>query len=140
MDALAIVNSELQGRSLSSVERREFDWCFCFGEGRVLAASCPWRVLAEKGIAASSQDDGHQFGLPAPVNAEARVWEIVADKTIDSIAITDGADLSINFKGGVVLQFVNLSMGYEPWHMTLGKREMIAWGGGEIALMGPWGK
>jgi hypothetical protein len=44
-------------------------WQFRFGDGEAtLNLECPWRLLLNGAVAFGGDDDGQQFGLPAPLD------------------------------------------------------------------------
>lgn len=125
--------------SACQVHRREADWSFCFGPDVSLAVSVPWRIVSDAGIVLGGEDDGHQFGLPKPLDAEALANRLLSDakvKQLDADELT--ADLRIVFEGGVRLDIFNNSAGYEGWQAYLPPSEhegnmVIGMGGGGLA-------
>ena len=126
----------LHGRECC-VKRREADWRFDFGERLNIAASVPWRVVTSKGIAYGDEDDGQWFGLPKPVDGEARTNELLQGQKVVGVEL-DGqtADLRLVFDGGPRLDFFNNSSGYEGWQASIPARgkelTVIALGGGGL--------
>lgn len=132
----ATLASALHGRECR-VERREADWNFNFGEHLNIAASVPWRVVTPDGIAHGAEDDGQWFGLPEPIDGEARTNALLRGQKVVGVEL-DGqtADLRIVFEGGARLDFFNNSSGYEGWQATVGGQAghtFIALGGGKLA-------
>ena len=139
--------------------RREGDWLFVFSHGGSapaperppdhadVAVWCAWRLIAEgrkrlfgrdinRRIVRCSGDDGHQFGHPAPVDAQAEAQKVIGESRVATVtidAVTN--DLEITFETGTVLQIVSNSAGYEAWYAT-GMRpdgvmeDVVATGGG----------
>lgn len=102
------------------VWRREFDWAFVFGEGDSVTAGCTWRLIARGRIVLCDGDDGAQFGLPAPVDALTVAREVLDDRTVATVTAAEvTSDLEVTFDGGVVLQLLSNSSGYEAWNATL---------------------
>lgn len=106
--------------------------------------SCPWRIVSNAGIAFGSEDDGHQFGLPAPVDGEAKAREIIGLHPLTSLAVhSSAADLTLWFRNGFRVDVFNNSMGYEGWQAGFetgrGEAAIIAYGGGKIAMINPRG-
>jgi len=132
--------SWLLGRSLRSVRRDDEadQWIFDFGEGHILQVYSPWRVTKDGSIRAGHCDHRQQFGLPSPIDVEARVSELVNDLVVvDALIVTGCADCSIDFGGGTRLEVFNNSSGYESWMLNgPGGRLIVAQGGGNVA----WGK
>lgn len=131
-----ILFAALKGRECR-VSRREFDWNFYFGERVSIDASPPWRVVTADGIAHSADDDGQQFGLPRPVDGEARSNDLLRGQRVVKVELDEQtSDLKLLFDGGARLDFFNNSSGYEGWGAnvpTSGKELRIqALGGGKL--------
>jgi hypothetical protein len=123
----------LLGRRLKDVVKADYTWCFVLDDGSTVATESPWRLIVAKGIAATSEDDGHPFGLPAPVNAAQRVKDAVGQNPISRFELRDkSSDLTIHFADDTAIEFLNLSCGYEGWRTTHGPQELICMGGGGI--------
>jgi hypothetical protein len=121
------------------VTRREYDWAFGFGDDQVsgLAVGCPWRILTEDRIAFTNGDDGHQFGLPAPLDGEEATRRLLGQRPIERVLIrSETGDLSIVFSGKAILEVFNMSSGYEGWQIGIPGMNVIATGGGELAIYG----
>jgi Family of unknown function (DUF6188) len=119
---------------LISLIRREHDWLFVFDSGCNLVVGCLWRLIANNRICMTSEDDGHQFGLPAPKNAVDIVTARIADHTILKVEVRDEIlDLRVHFDGGCVLEVIPDSTGYEAWNLQQQPgQEWIALGGGDL--------
>lgn len=132
----ATLSAALQGRDCR-VTRREADWNFDFGERLNIAVSVPWRVVTSDGIVHGDEDDGQWFGLPQPVDGEARTNELLQGQKVVGVEL-DGltADLRVMFDGDARLEFFNNSSGYEGWQASVpaGGKELtvIALGGGRL--------
>ncbi len=86
----------------------------------MLSTESQWRVLSREAILLTSGDDGQQYGLPKPVDAEASVRELLQDCVVAKVDVEQAsADFTIHFDNGTILQIVNLSSGYEAWTLTL---------------------
>jgi hypothetical protein len=125
----------LSGRQCK-VERREADWNFSFGKGLNIGASVPWRVVTPEGIGHGGDDDGQRFGLPQPVDGEAKANELLGQQSVVTVEADEvTADLRITFEGGLRLDLFNQSAGYEGWQAHLDQGEgqplvVVALGGG----------
>jgi hypothetical protein len=76
-------------------------------------------VLSREAILLSSGDDGEQYGLPKPVDAEASIHELLGNRVVAEVNVDQAsADFTIHFDNGTVLQILNLSSGYEAWTLT----------------------
>jgi len=114
-----------------------------FGEGLSISAPPPWRVVTPGGIAFGADDDGHQFGLPQPVDGEARTNELLKGQTVVELEVDDRtADLKIMFDGGARLDFFNNSSGYDGWQASVpvDGRELAIFAQGGGALISWWPK
>jgi hypothetical protein len=124
----------LVGLRLRSVEATGPVWSFVFAEDISILDVAPWRLLDGERIIVTSEDHGHPFGLPAPVDAVERVLAVVSGKTVVAAYITrTTSDLIVDFGGGVHLQCLQMSCGYESWRLEIRGSETICTGGGSIA-------
>ena len=124
----------LIGLNLVSVEKKDHSWFFAFGEGDSIVTEGPWRLVSEERIAVTSEDQGQQFGLPKPVNAAERALSCLTGRTVTGTGITEfSGDLTVEFSGRVLLQFLQISCGYESWRLHIRGSETICTGGGDIA-------
>ena len=119
----------LQGTLLSSVEKCAPDfWVFHFGDVVHLSVESPWRILSPNSILLTRDDDGQTFGSATPIDAAARVRELLVGRAVASAEVNSvSADLRIQFDDGRVLEIVNLSSGYESW--TLNQHDGFIWVG-----------
>lgn len=124
------------------VWRREHDWVFLFGEGESVTASCTWRLIAQGRIVLCDGDDGEQFGLPAPIDALAEARKVLDGTTVATVNAAEATgDLEVTFDGGVVLQLLSNSSGYEAWNATVSTptgstATVVAVGGGGLTIFG----
>jgi hypothetical protein len=124
----------ITGVRLRSVEKKDYSWFFIFTDNVSIAADT-WRFVNGDRIVVTSEDHGHEFGLPSPVDASVRVLSAVQDVPIQTSRIeTATGDLFVYFSDGMFLQFLQMSCGYEAWRLFVGEREFICTGGGEIAV------
>jgi len=105
-----------------------------------IAAFVPWRVVTADGIALGLEDDGQRFGLPRPLDGEARVNELLSGQRVSEIEVdAQTADLRVVFDGGARLDFFNNSSGYEGWQASVPIHgrvlTIVALGGGELAVV-----
>lgn len=123
----------LHDNALESVERvDEWNWTFDFRDGGVIYGSeLKWRLTTDAGIVVTSFDDGHPFGLGAPVDACRRVMDTVGQSEIKLVEVCERTgDLVLSFANGAQLEFLNLSCGYESWATVHGDDNYICMGGG----------
>lgn len=133
-DTLAWFEQALAGRRCR-VERREYDWTFDFGDGCVVDVASPWRIVAQGRIVLTASDDGHQFGLPKPVDAEAEANKLLGGLEATAASVDrQTADLRIIFANGGRVDVFNNSLGYEGWTASFRSDKhptrIIALGGG----------
>jgi hypothetical protein len=110
-------SARFEGLTVSKIEKLPVDfWVFQFGKRVVLSTQSEWRLLSQEAILLTSEDDGQQYGLPKPVDAEASIRELLKDRVVSKVNVDQAsADFSIHFDNGTILQIVNLSSGYEAW-------------------------
>lgn len=133
MDTLAW----LAGHCFQSLARREHDWIITLDTGTSVIVACLWRLTESGRIRCTSEDDGQQFGLPAPVDAAAEVNRHLTGAVITDVRLQQGLlDLELCFSTGHVLQIIPDSAGYESWNVSGRNREYIAVGGGDLIVFG----
>ena len=133
MDSLAW----LAQHRLQSVLHRDYDWVFAFDNEAAVVVSCLWRFIEEGRIRFTSEDEGQQFGLPAPVDAAAEVNRRLANARVEAVVLREHTlDLELRFDTGHALQIIPDSSGYESWIAHDGGKQFIAVGGGELAIFG----
>jgi hypothetical protein len=127
----------LVGHSFQSLTRRQFDWVLAFDTDTSLVIACLWRLTEDERIRFTSQDDGQQFGLPAPVAAAAEVNHRLARAVVEAVELRQRTlDLELRFNTGHTLQILPDSSGYEAWTLSNGSSQFIAVGGGELVIVG----
>jgi len=125
----------LVGKQLIEASKKDFTWFFVFSDGGSIATESFWRLLASRGIEATTTDDGQLFGLKEPLDASERVLAATQEKKILEIQIAQRtSDLSLVFEKGVRIDFLNLSCGYESWRAKHGSEEVICMGGGQLSI------
>jgi hypothetical protein len=127
----------LVGHQFQSLTRREYDWVIAFDRDASVAVACLWRLVEFGRIRFTSEDNGQQFGLPAPVDAAAEVNHRLAGAAVEAVELRAGLlDLELRFSTGHSLQILPDSSGYEAWNACGGNKQFIAVGGGELAIFG----
>jgi hypothetical protein len=125
----------LVGHRFLSLTRREYDWVVAFDKNANIVVTCLWRLLESGRIRFTSEDDGQQFGLPAPVDAATEVNRRLAGAAVVGVGLRQGLlDLELQFGTEYTLQIIPDSSGYEAWNVVSGNRQFIAVGGGELAI------
>jgi hypothetical protein len=144
----AKVSMILEGTALDAVNRMEHSWAFSFGSAG-LTTGFPWRVVSGGRLTLASGDDGHPFGLPQPVDAEAEAARALVGRRVVSVAVDpETADLRITFGGGARLELLSGSTGYEAWQLNTADACIVAAAQGRLSeahyvkpnvmVSGPW--
>jgi hypothetical protein len=127
----------LVGHTFQTLTRREFDWVLVFDANVQIVIECLWRLVEDGRIRFTSEDDGQQFGLTSPVDAAAEVNRRLARASIEAVELRKGIlDLELRFNTGHFFQVIPNSSGYEAWNLSNGSSQLIAIGGGELAIFG----
>ena len=125
----------LIGKELQAATDREYDWVFTFQDGINLTVECLWRLIEGKRIKLTSEDNGQQFGLPAPIVAIDELRKILIGAEIRSIELCEGTlDLVLKFGSGLSLEIIPTSSGHEAWNIGVNDKLYIAGGGGELSV------
>jgi len=124
--------SWLIGRRLQSVEKKDFSWFFLLDDGTSIASESQWR-LVEQRVVVSSEDHGHRFGLPSPVNA----CEVVRQNIVDSFVArfeldNQTSDLSLCFNNGATLQFLTFPVRTKDGGSGTTNNRSSAWAEGNL--------
>ncbi len=113
-------------------EKYPENFTFEFGEGS-LAVDCLWRVIVDGRLRLTSGDHGHQYGLPAPLDCHIEGKKLLVGRRVTAWRLREGtADLTLDFEGGIQLEVIAKSSGYEPWNFTAPGVHVIALGGGGV--------
>ncbi|HLF98021.1 MAG TPA: DUF6188 family protein [Methylococcaceae bacterium] len=132
-EELQTYSTPLIGHQLMSVEKRDQTWFFRFAGDITVATESLWRLIEKGRIVVTSEDHGHQFGLPERVDAAERVLASTILRTVEAAVISlSSGDLTIGFNGGMQLQLLQPSSGYESWRLSVQGSETICTGGGDI--------
>ncbi|RYY28264.1 MAG: hypothetical protein EOP62_03430 [Sphingomonadales bacterium] len=126
-DAWKVIRDAVVGQAVR-ITRHESDWQFHFGGNFSIGVGVLCRLRNQTGVIITNEDDGHKFGLPAPIDAEERANAIVGSGTCISFefdALT--SDLKFEFSNDVTLDVLSNSSGYESWQ---------AWSGSETVAIG----
>lgn len=137
-DRLSTFVHAFVGRTCS-VERREHRWTFTFGTDAGLGVFAPWRIVTGSSIAFADTDDHQWFGLPQPVDGQARSNELLGGRRVISFDVdVKTADIQIRFEGDLRLEVFNNSSGYEGWEAAVqvdGQTiSVVGLGGGDLAI------
>ena len=116
--------------------RREYDWLFVLDRSVSIGAECLWRLVVDGRIQVTNRDDGHKFGLPAPMDAVSLLKQHLSGAVVDGVDLHEGTlDFEIRFDNACRLQLVPHSAGYEAWVVYSPDAEYIAHGGGRLARL-----
>jgi hypothetical protein len=127
----------LVGHRFQSLARRDYGWFVSLDSDVRLEITCLWRLVECGRVRFTSEDDGHQFGLPAPVDAADEVNGRLGGASVVAVELRQGLlDLELQFSTGHSLQIIPDSSGYEAWNVSKENRQYIAVGGGELATFG----
>jgi hypothetical protein len=129
--------SWMLGRAIAEVEGNlPCPWIFRFGEGAEIRTDSVWRIVVGGHIVLSSEDHQQQYGLPAPVDAEARCRPLIVQVRIERAEVREETrDIVIVFESGARLEILPVSSGYESWEITApGGTHTVAQGGGNLAV------
>ncbi|MEO1731255.1 MAG: hypothetical protein AAFR64_11015 [Pseudomonadota bacterium] len=115
--ALAVEVDGLLRGSTVRLSRSEGSWSIQFGE-QYLLSTHSWRLLGAKSIIVTSEDDGHQFGLLAPVDAELSANDALAGYHVTCFELDPRTgDAIVRIGGALALQIITWSMAYETWQL-----------------------
>lgn len=127
---------QLTDRDVEAVEQWEALPCVVrLSGGYHLCISSLWRLLSDGRLKLTSNDDGQQFGLPAPVQAIPELAAVIVGRRVASVRVTEGtADLTISL-GDSVLEVISDSSGYEAWQVDGPKGTVaVGQGGGNVVV------
>jgi hypothetical protein len=123
------------GYKFQSLIQREYDWVIQFEKDVSLVVTCLWRLVESGRIRLTSNDQGQQFGLSAPIDAVTEVNNRLEGATVESVNLVEGLlDLEFEFESGTSFQVIADSSGYEAWTLTHENVSFIAVGGGELTV------
>ena len=130
LDIQWMVGRAIDEISFSAPQR----WSFRFSGGGIVCTESAWRIIKAGHIARTSGDHGQQFGLPAPIDAEAEVRSLLCARRIEAAEVReDTRDIVLRFESGERLEIIPLSSGYESWEVaTPDGVRTIAQGGGAL--------
>ncbi len=121
--ALRELEALLIGRTLTAHET-EGQWNLV-SDGEACIHVSSWRLVGDNNIVVTSEDHGHRFGLPKPIDAVEKLNTALAGAPVAKVEVgSRTGDLIILFAGGVRLESLTLSAGYESW--SVGRKEDFA--------------
>jgi hypothetical protein len=110
----------LDGRTVLDVRFAAPDsWWFDFTDGAYVASDGgPWRLLSAGRVIACSPDHGHPFGQGGPSDQLSLARLAIQNRVVRGVEVGPVApDLIISIDGGMRLEFLAISMGYECWQV-----------------------
>jgi FtsP/CotA-like multicopper oxidase with cupredoxin domain len=98
-----------------------------------------WRLVSEKAIEVTSEDDGQQFGLmKTRVNAAEQLKMKVGEERISDVRIDDAtSDLTFQFGQSLRLEVISTSSGYEAWSLHAKEIQIIGRNGDTVVFSSP---
>jgi len=141
IDIIGAIDSATRGCACRA-GRLENGWSFTFdGEGDKgcgIFVSAPWRIVGGREIAHAVDDDGQWFGLPEPVDGEAKANKLLECKRVRSFVVDPvTADLRVEFDDGFHLDVFTNSAGYESWNASFrvatNEVTLVGCGGGNLS-------
>ncbi len=95
----------------------EGSWRVAF-EPSFMVSTLQWRLIGARSIIVTSEDDGHHFGHPEPVDAEAKANDAIGESRVSGVKLDERTgDLSVSIGGAISLEIVSYSSGYETWQL-----------------------
>ena len=129
---------KLIGARLESFKRLDYDWDMRFEGGSSLMFQSLWRLVSEASIEVTSEDDGQQFGLPAPVNAAEKLKAKIGGERISDVCVDDAtSDLTFHFGSSLRLEVISTSSGYEAWSLHVKEVQIIGRNGDRVISSPP---
>jgi hypothetical protein len=116
-------------------EKDADSWHFEFSDNIGFFAQTLWRLLDNKRIELVSLDNGHQFGLPEPIDLVERLNEKLIGKHLLEIKVKQNtADLQLTLTDNLQIEIFITSSGYESYQFSIDKKNYIGLGSGEISF------
>jgi hypothetical protein len=113
------LSSLLLSRRLDDVVKHDFTWEFVFSDRVRLQAACLWRLVVSGRLVLTSEDHGHKFGLPAPVDCVVGLQREIVGATVEDVKVRPGTiDITVGFGAGKTLEVIPTSAGYEAWQVN----------------------
>lgn len=112
------IDSLLKGKTVLEFSIGEQSVCFMsLSDQYALSIECLCRFVGKDGMFLTSQDHGHQFGLPAPFDASTAMSDFIKGKTIVNVDCKkDTGDLILFFDTGR-FEIICNSAGYEAYQL-----------------------
>ncbi|HEY5289514.1 MAG TPA: hypothetical protein VIJ59_05730, partial [Caulobacteraceae bacterium] len=101
--------------------------------GCVVVVETLWRLVDADHLVLTSEDHGHQFGLPEPLNAQLKIRASLASAAVVAASVDlRTADIALTFDTGTRLEIISTSCGYESWQAYFidGDQDVVLVGSG----------
>ena len=113
------LSSLLLSHRLDDVVKHDYSWEFVFSDGVRLQVECLWRLVVSGRLVITSEDHGHQFGLPAPVDCLDELRRHVIGASVEDVKVRAGTiDITLGLGSGRILEVIPTSAGYEAWQVS----------------------
>ena len=111
-------------------------WHFYFADRIYVSSSGFWRLLNANRIVFVSLDNGHQFGLPQPLDLVENITKQLTGKKLTEIRVDkDTADLTLTISDDIKIQIFIASSGYETYDFSIEDKRYIGLGSGDIGIV-----
>ncbi len=131
-----LLNSLANHRLESVVQFEKTTWTFAFSGRSSLRVECPWRIVVNGAVAVTGKDHAQLFGREAPVDSCAESLRLLEKTVVKKAEVAVGSgDLVVIFENGARLELFTDSCGYESWHLCSPDGELVALGGGNLAVL-----
>lgn len=108
-------------------------WTFEFADKISINVTSIWRLLVGKQIKLVSLDNGHQFGLPKPVDLIYEMTEILTGKYLLEIKVKQfTGDLLLTLTDNLQIEIFITSSGFESYKFSIENRNYIGMGSGDL--------
>ncbi|GAB2787439.1 hypothetical protein GCM10027275_35230 [Rhabdobacter roseus] len=116
-------------------EKDTASWHFYFSDKIYASSFGFWRLLKANKIVFTSFDNGHQFGLPQPLDLVENITKQLTAKKLTEIRVNkDTADLTLVISDDIKIQIFIASSGYEAYDFSFGDNRYIGLGSGDIEI------
>lgn len=111
-------------------------WHFYFADRIYVSSSGFWRLLNANRIVFVSLDNGHQFGLPQPLDLVENITKQLTGKKLTEIRVDkETADLTLTISDDIKIQIFIASSGYETYDFSIEDKRYIGLGSGDIGIV-----
>jgi hypothetical protein len=111
--------SLLLGHRLDEVVKHDYSWEFVFSDRVRLQVECLWRLVVSDRLVITSEDHGHEFGLPLPVDCREELRRQIIGAAVEDVKVRPGTiDITLGFSSGRTLEVIPTSAGYEAWQVS----------------------